>query len=311
MTQFSTRRDFLSTSTKLAAGLGLAALSKPAPLFAAEKKPLFKISLAEWSLHRALKGGKRDHINFARAAKEEFGIDGLEYVNQFFMDKANDASYLAEMKKRASDYGVKSLLIMIDGEGQLGDPDNTKRTTAVENHYKWLDAAKELGCHSIRVNAASSGTYAEQRKLAADGLRRLSEHATKTGLNVIVENHGHLSSNGKWLSSVIRDVNLPNCGTLPDFGNFNLGNGKEYDRYLGVTELMPYAKAVSAKTHDFDEHGNEIHTDYFKMMKIVIDAGYHGFVGIEYEGSKISEPDGIRATKKLMERVRTKLAHQA
>jgi sugar phosphate isomerase/epimerase len=173
----------------------------------------------------------------------------------------------------------------------------------VENHYKWVEAARFLGCHSIRVNAQSSGPYEEQLKLAADGLRRLSEFGAMHELNVIVENHGGLSSNGKWLASVIQRVDLQNCGTLPDFGNFG-----DYDRYQGVKELMPFAKGVSAKSHDFDAEGNETRTDYAKMMQIVLDADYHGYVGIEYEGSKLGEMEGIAATKKLLERVREKLS---
>ena len=266
-------------------------------------QPPFKISLAEWSLHKAIFGKKLDNLDFAKVSKEEFGIDGIEYVNQFFKDKAKDTKYLDELNKRAADHGVTTLLIMIDGEGRLGDPDDKKRTEAIENHYKWVEAAKHLGCHSIRVNAASAGEYDEQLKLAADGLRRLSEFAKKFELNVIVENHGGLSSNGKWLASVIESVGLENCGTLPDFGNFH-----SYDRYQGVKETMPYAKAVSAKSHDFDEEGNETHTDYFKMMDIVLSAGYHGWVGIEYEGSKLDEYAGIRATKKLLERVLAKVS---
>jgi sugar phosphate isomerase/epimerase len=297
------RRDFLTTSLCAAAAVGAGGLLQRSLRADDEKKELFSISLAEWSLHRTLFGNKLDHLDFAKTAKEEFGITAVEYVNQFFKDKAKDAAYIAEMKKRADDLGVKSLLIMIDGEGHLGDPDEAKRTEAVENHYPWAEAAKALGCHSIRVNAASDGTYEEQLALAADGLRRLSEFAAKLDLNVIVENHGNLSSNGKWLSSVIGTVNLPNCGTLPDFGNFT-----DYDRYLGVSELMKYAKAVSAKSHEFDAEGNEIHTDYFKMMKIVLDAGYHGYVGIEFEGDKIDEYAGIRATQALLERVREKFA---
>ena len=229
-------------------------------------------------------------------------------MNQFFKDKAKDAAYLAEMKKRAADVGVKSLLIMIDGEGNLGDPNPDKRKQAVENHYKWVEAAVALGCHSIRVNARSDGSYEDQQKLAAEGLRSLSEFAAKHGQNVIVENHGGLSSNGAWLAGVMKMVDLPNCGTLPDFGNFRIGGDEWYDRYKGVDELMPFAKAVSAKTHDFDDNGNETKTDYLKMMKIVLGHGYSGFVGIEYEGSKLDEFAGIRATKALLERVRDQLA---
>jgi sugar phosphate isomerase/epimerase len=267
----------------------------------------FKISLAQWSLHRTIFSGKLDNLDFPKTAKQEYGINAVEYVNQFFKDKANDTKYLAELKKRAKDVGVENRLIMIDGEGALGDPDDSKRTLAVENHYKWVEAARYLGCFAIRVNAQSSGTYAEQIGRAADGLRRLTEFGAKHKIAVIVENHGSLSSNGEWLSTVIKKVNHPMCGTLPDFGNFELGRGVEYDRYKGVRELMPFAKAVSAKSHDFDANGNETRTDYKKMLKIVLDAGYRGFLGIEYEGEKLSEPDGIRATKKLIERVSAEL----
>ena len=261
----------------------------------------FKLSLAQWSLHRRFfgrKGPKLDNLEFAKIARG-FGIEAVEYVNQFFKDKARDTAYLGEMKKRAADQGVKSLLIMCDGEGHLGDPDTTKRRRAVENHLEWLEAAKFLGCHSIRVNAHAEGTYEEQMKLAADGLRQLSEQATRFKLDVIVENHGGLSSNGAWLAGVMKTVNLPNCGTLPDFGNFP----REINRYDAVEMLMPFAKAVSAKSHDFDEAGNETHTSYERMMRIVRDAGYHGYVGVEYEGGKLGEHEGIIATKRLLERV--------
>ena len=279
---------------------------------------LFKISLAEWSLHRTLQSGKIDHLDFCKVAKNDFGLDAVEYVNSFFFDKAQDQSYLKEMKQRADDLGVKSLLIMCDNEGSLGDPDPVARTKAVENHYKWVDAAKFLGCHSIRVNAYlteslhgtstgnynTTGSYENQINLAADGLRRLTEFGDTIGINTIVENHGGLSSNGKWLAAVMEKVDHPRVGTLPDFGNFRIQGEEWYDRYKGVEELMPYAKAVSAKSNDFDSQDNEINTDYYKMMNIVLDAGYNGYVGIEYEGSKLDEMAGIQATKDLLEKVR-------
>ena len=307
MTQLTRRRDFLTQSGAALAGLTLSnsaievANAKKREKKKREKKKRkapFKISIAQWSLHKSLFGGKMDNLDFGKVSVEEFGINAIEYVNQFFKDKAKDQAYLKEMKTRNDDLGVETLLIMCDGEGQLGDPDDAKRNQAVENHFKWVEATKYLGGHSIRVNAASAGEYEDQRKLAADGLRRLSEFAADFGLNVIVENHGGLSSNGKWLSTVIKDVGLKNCGTLPDFGNFH-----DYDRYLGVEELMPHAKAVSAKSHDFDADGNETRTDYFKIMKIVLDHGYNGYVGVEYEGSKLPEFEGIMATKRLLERV--------
>ncbi len=301
-TSFS-RRSFLSAAAT-AVGTAAFASSAVAGLFA----PKFQISLAQWSLHRAINGGKLNNLDFAATTKNEFGIEAVEYVNQFFKDKATDAKYLAEMNKRAEDAGVKQLLIMIDGEGQLGAASLTARMKAVENHYKWVEAAKTLGCHAIRVNAGSSGSYEDQQHRAADGLRALSEFGATHNISVIVENHGGLSSNGKWLSDVIKKVDHPGCGTLPDFGNFRVSKDEMYDRYVGVTELMPFAKAVSAKSHDFDEAGNEIHTDYRKMMKIVLDAGYNGWVGIEYEGGKLDEYAGIKATKSLLEKVRQEMA---
>jgi L-ribulose-5-phosphate 3-epimerase len=300
------RRNFLKQFVQLTAGVSVAGLTDQQS-FAAVKEPLFKISLAEWSLHRALFAKQLDHLDFAKVAKNDYGISAVEYVNQFFKDKAEDRKYLAEMKKRAGDQGVESRLIMIDGEGALGDPDESKRKQAVENHYKWVEAAKFLGCKIIRVNAQSSGSYEEQLGRAADGLRRLTEFGASHRIDVIVENHGGLSSNGAWLAAVIKKVNHKRCGTLPDFGNFSLGEGKEYDRYKGVTEMMPYAKAVSAKSFDFDEKGNETLIDYNRMMKIVLGAGYHSFMGIEYEGDRLSEPEGIRATKKLLERLQNEL----
>lgn len=305
------RRDFLSQLGVLAAGAGavsaIGASSAEALLQGGGATPKFRISLAEWSFHRGLRGQqgpKLDHLDFARMAKRDYGIEAVEYVNGFFKDKAKDKAYLTEMKTRAEGEGVRSLLIMIDDEGRLGDVDAAKRAEAVDKHKPWAEAAKFLGCHSIRVNAYSEGTEAEQRDRVAEGLRKLTEFAAPMDLNIIVENHGRLSSNGEWLVSVMKQVNHPRCGTLPDFGNFDLGNGQMYDRYKGVAEMMPFAKAVSAKSHDFDEKGNEIHTDYFKMVKIVLDAGYHGHLGIEYEGEKISEAEGVRATKTLLERVR-------
>ena len=299
----NSRRKFI---TSLSASITASSLLSNADHH--KKKQLFEISIAEWSLHKSLFGKKITNLEFPVIAKKEFDISAVEYVNQFFKDKANDKNYLNELKKICDNEGVKSLLIMCDGEGKLGDPDKSKRLSSVNNHKRWVEAAKHLGCHSIRVNASSSGSYDDQQKLAADGLSKLSEFASTHGLNVIVENHGGLSSNGQWLSAVMKSVNMKNCGTLPDFGNFRIGGGKTYDRYKGVNELMPFAKAVSAKSHDFDDNGNEIHTDYHKMMKIVIDAGYRGYVGIEYEGSKLGEYDGIKATKKLLESVREKLS---
>jgi sugar phosphate isomerase/epimerase len=265
---------------------------------------LFRISLAEWSLHRMLNAGELDNLAFPMVARTEYGIGAVEYVNSFFKDKAEDRAYLTDLMTRCDDHGVRNLLIMCDGEGAIGDPDPEGRTRAVQNHYRWVEAARFLGCHSVRVNAQSSGSPEEQSQLVADGLSRLTDFAAERDVNVIVENHGGLSSDGGWLAGVMETVDHPRCGTLPDFGNFHLGEDRWYDRYRGVGELMPYAKAVSAKSHVFDDDGNESETDFFRMMRIVLDSGYRGWVGVEYEGTELSEPEGIRATKALLERVR-------
>jgi sugar phosphate isomerase/epimerase len=271
----------------------------------ASEEPVFEISLAQWSLHRMHFADELDALDFPAFARSRFAIEAVEYVNRFFKDKARDRSWLDELRKRAE--GVKHLLIMVDGEGALGHPDERPRIRAVENHHQWVEAARHLGCHAIRVNAQSDGTPEQQRDLATDGLRKLVEFAEPYQIDVIVENHGGLSSNGTWLASVIRKVDHPRCGTLPDFGNFLIRDGEWYDRYQGVSELMPFAKAVSAKSHDFDADGNEVNTDYHRMMQIVLDAGYRGHVGIEYEGERLGEIEGVTATKRLLESVRSEL----
>jgi len=296
------RRDFLAGAAATLPAAYAFTLSGCAAGAVASDPP-FRISLAEWSLHRALYAGELDNLDFPRVTRESYGIEGVEYVNSFFKEKAQDQAYLTDLMTRCDDHGVRSLIIMCDGEGALGDPDDAGRTQAVENHYRWVEAARFLGCHSIRVNAQSAGTEEEQRDLAADGLRRLTEFAAPMEINVIVENHGGWSSNGAWLASVMEAVDHPRCGTLPDFGNFQTAPGEWYDRYQGMAELMPYAKAVSAKSHIFDEEGNETQTDFFRIVQIVYDAGYRGFLGIEYEGGELSEHDGILATKALLERV--------
>ena len=308
------RRQFLRAAATGAAGLGgFSLLGLPAeaatPALGQDRgEPLFTISLAQWSLHRTLGRDGKDNLTFPKRAKA-YGIDAVEYVNSFWKEQAQDARYLKDLKTVCESEGVQSVLIMEDGEGALGDPDAKKRSEAVANHHKWIDAARSLGCHSIRVNAQSSGSWAEQTKLAVDGLRRLCEYGETAGVNVIVENHGGLSSNGKWLSTVLAMVGHPRMGALPDFGNFRVSKDELYDRYIGTAELMPFAKGVSAKSHDFDEKGDETGTDYRQMLRICcLDHGWRGRIGIEYEGGRLSEDEGIRATKALLERVRDELS---
>ena len=318
----TSRRKFIAQLAGVAA-LGMGAVScasnkkTTAANAAITGASFFEISLAEWSFHKALFANKMTNLDFPVIAKQQFGISVVEYVNQFFKDKAGDTNYLNELLKRCNDNGVKNHLIMIDGEGGLGDLDNPKRKQAVENHHKWVDAARHLGCVTIRVNAFGEGSAEDVQNAAIESLSSLGEYAAKQNINVIVENHGSYSSDGQWLATTMKKVNKTNVGILPDFGNFCIKReggqpwgGKcieEYDRYKGVSEMMPYAKGASAKTYDFDSNGNCIETDYYRMLKIIKDSGFHGYIGIEYEGDKFSEEEGIRKTKALLEKVAASL----
>ena len=295
-----------------------------------EQKPDINISLAQWSLHKAFFGDalNGDWAAFGKMLKESpdsllkgrlnpddfpkiaagYGVNTIELVNTFYYSKAKDMAYWESFKKKCDAAGVKVGLIMCDALGNLGDSDSVARKTAVENHYDWIKIAKLLGAATIRVNAAGEGTADEVAKHAAEGLKMLGEYGAKEGVNVVVENHGGYSSDGSWLAGVMKAVNMENVGTLPDFGNFCLERGpdgclKEYDRYKGIAELMPFAKGVSAKTNVFDAEGNESVMDYARIMKIVKDAGFKGNIGIEFEGDGITEDEGIKATKALIEKV--------
>ncbi len=303
------RRQFVQHSATVAAAMAI--LPKAFSNFHANKQ-FFDISLAEWSLHKALFSKKISNLDFPEIAKKQFGINAVEYVNQFFKDKANDTVYLNELLKRCKDNGVTNHLIMIDGEGEMGSTDKKERMKAVENHYKWVDAAKYLGCRTIRVNAYGKGTKEDVQQAAIESLGTLGEYGEKAGINIIVENHGGYTSDGDWLLATIKKVDRKNVGILPDFGNFcirreggDLYSGKcveEFDKYKAVAEWMPYVKGVSAKTIDFDAEGNCVETDYTKMMKIIKNSGFNGYLGIEYEGDQFTEEEGIKKTKELLER---------
>ena len=319
------RRTFIENSMKIAALTGLNQFSCAVQ----EKQPLFGISLAQWSLNKSLFGDARDkleynafveglrtdsvstmngaitNLDFPIVTRKNFGIEAVEYVNQFFLDKAEDEKYLAELRNRAAQEGIKNLLIMVDLEGNLGAPDSAERNRSVQNHKKWISAAAFLGCHSIRVNAYGDGSPDEQKDQMSESLFQLAQYADEYNVNVIIENHGGLSSDAKWVTDVLKQVNHKRVGTLPDFGNFLQGT----NRYEGVKQMMPFAKGVSAKAGQFDEQGNETRIDYVKMLEIVLDSGYRGYIGIESGGdSPEQEYESIFKTKALLERVREKYA---
>ncbi len=304
------RRRFIKNTA-----LGIAALNSPMAFswpdpntFLSVSKP--KISLAQWSLNRAFFAGELNPEHFAQIASEDYQIQAVEYVNAFYMQKGKDVEFWRKMRQRADDSGVESLLIMVDNEGELGARNDGKRVIAVENHYKWIEAVKILGGHSIRVNAFGKGSSKQLKAALVDGLGRLAEFGKTIGISVLVENHGLHTSNAEFMVSIIKEVDNPYLGTLPDFGNWCLSAewgsiqnpcDKRYDPYQGVTEMIPFAKGVSAKSYEFDELGEETRINYQQMLKILKRAGYQGYIGIEYEGKYLTEPEGIRATKKLIE----------
>jgi len=300
--ELNNRRKFIKELGILSAAAGISSLL-PYDVFAGVKKDFFSISLAEWSFHKSLFDGKMTNMQFPLKAKNDFGINIVEYVSPFFQKKETDQNYIKELATLTKNEGIQNHLIMIDREGELGDTDEKARQTAVENHYKWIEAAKKLGCKSIRVNAAGKGTESEVKTAVVDGLGKLSEYGKQHKINVIVENHGGYSSDGQWLSDVMKQVNNPYCGTLPDFGNFKVSDQKTYDMYQGVKELVPFAKGISAKTFDFKADGTESTIDYDKMFQIIKDSNWSGIVGIEYEGTTLSEEEGIKKTKVLLEKV--------
>lgn len=312
----TTRRSFMR---RLLLGAGALTVGASARAFgAAEPEARIQISLAEWSLHRAIYGGKLDHLDFPATAKKEFGISAVEYVNGFFGGKAMDfraaaknAAYLKQLLTRSKDAGVVNHLLMVDDEGSLAEADQNARVAAIENHLKWIEAAKVLGCRTVRVNLHGEGSADEKKTASVDSLGRLGEFAGPMKINIVVENHGGVTSNGAWLADVVRQVARDNVGTLPDFGNFCISHpwgttqdGCEdlYDRYKGVAELLPFAKGVSAKTYDFDANGEQPLMDYKRLIGLVKAAGFKGYIGIEFEGNKQPEDEGIRKTKALLER---------
>lgn len=282
--------------------------------------PKMKLSLAQWSIHRMIFEDNVDPYTFAQKA-HDWGFEGLEYVSALYYKELQAANFSKEAmdhfveksNAEAKKYGMTNVLIMIDGQGNLATTDAQERKEAVENHYKWVDAAAAMGCHSIRVNLSGSTDLEIWSPAAVDGLTQLGTYAAAKNINIIVENHGGLSSNADYLTAVMAEVNMENVGTLPDFGNFCIRKSdptdwgsecaEEYDRYEGVEKLMKYAKAVSAKSHDFNEAGDEIHSDYYRIMKSVVDAGYTGFVGVEYEGNVHSEEEGILLTRDLLKKI--------
>ena len=316
------RRRFLLDSAILASTFSVPSILVGKTQATNDKR--FMISLAQWSVRNLIFGGdiwknkdlkwrdkadaminhpekiicgSLDPLDFPQYAREECGISAVEYVNTFFYRHADDEAYLGELKKRADDYGIDSVLIMVDMAGDLGHTNPSERTKAIEKHQQWVRSAAFLGCTAIRVNSHSRGPWEMQIENCALGISTLAEYAKSYNIDIVVENHGGLSSNGKWISELMQKINLPNVGTLPDFGNF-----KEYDKYQGVEEMMPYAKGVSAKCYKFNDDGLETSIDFERMLNIVKASGYTGYIGIEFEGWGADPTNDILKAKALLER---------
>ena len=306
------RRKFNKIVTSLSSGIILSNGYSCSNINNVDK---YGISLAQWSLHKMIKIDKTlNPIDFDQKSKE-LGFDAIEYVSTLYrpiLEKLSIKEMTKELINKSKEYDVKNLLIMVDDEGNLSSSNLSEIKEAIEKHKRWIEMASKLECHSVRVNLEGEDQLDKWKDNSIKGLSMLSEFASNYNINIIVENHGGNSSIGKELAEVIKNVNLDNCGTLPDFGNFCIKrkNGSlydgpcdiEYDKYEGMKDLMPYAKAVSAKSYDFDQFGNETTIDFKKMMDIVKEFNYNGYLGIEYEGNNHSESDGIELTKKLIQK---------
>jgi L-ribulose-5-phosphate 3-epimerase len=304
----SSRRNFLWAAWSAGAALGGLSGVRQARADDARRAALpFKVSLSQRSLRKEFAAGRLDPLDFPRVASG-FGVDAVEYVSTFYEATLKSKRDLAELKRRAAGEGIWSKLIIVDGASALGAPDQKSRRRAVDEHEKWVEAAAFLGCHAVSVRAASRGREDDQVKWVSEGVRSLCKVSEPLGIDILLENQDGFSASGTWLGEVLSAVGHPRCGSRPDFGNFKLEDGREYDRYQGVRELMPFARAVSAKAYEFDDRGEETSTNFAQMLKIVLDAGYHGHVAIEYDGSRLSEQAGIQRTQQLLERVRTRLA---
>ena len=257
----------------------------------------FQIGIQEYTFHRWIKSGKLTHLDYPGLVKRELGITHIEYWNRPFNGKHTDKAFVGELVKCTTGEGMKNVLILVDAKNQLDAKDAAQRDRAVDEHKGWIDCAAQLGCDAIRVNCRSGGDKQENLKNAGLGLGALCDYAKDTPVKVVIEPHGGHSQDPDWLLAAMKEIDRPNAGLLPDFNNFG-----KYDRYDGVTKSLPFAPAVCAKALKFDEQGNEVNTDYFRMLKIVYESDYSGVISIEFEGHGIDPVEGSRQTKTLIER---------
>jgi len=337
---YSTRREFIENSIKSSIGLSLAA-TLPSSLFLYSCKPEkkefnLKISLQVYSFAPLMMAGKFDLKDFPEMVRNTYQLDGAEYWSIAFTGRENNEAFLKELKQKSDDNGVNNTIILVDDINiltmesgpSLASLSSEERSRAIDFHKIWVDTAAKIDCHSIRINLKSNdGTAEEVQEVCSESISKLIEYSSQSNISVVLENHGGLTGNGKWLSGLIKNINNEFVGSLPDFGDFNFCQTRgdlnfanvdrecemKYDKYLGVEELIPYAKGISAKSHDFDKNGSETKTDYKRMMEIIKNSDFSGYISIEYEGamlsmllnrdSYLSSHDGILATKSLLEKL--------
>ena len=296
-------------------------------------KSKMDIGLQMYSFAPLIMQGKFDLLGFPDLVKNTYGINGAEYWSIPFMGRENDKDFLNDLKRRSDDIGVDNLIILVDdidiktmqSGPSLASSNKNDRDTAIDYHKKWVDVAKNIGCHSIRINLRSEEEN-DQKILenSSESISKLIEFSKQDNISIVIENHGGITGDADWLVSLMKNVDSKHLGTLPDFGTYNFcikrGNlnfqslsencEDQYDKYLGVKKLMPYAKGVSAKSHEFDKDGEELSTNYSRMIKIISESNYKGYITIEYEGAMkgmfggegtyLNPHEGILATKKLI-----------
>lgn len=283
-----TRRGFIGKSLAIGAGsLAAPSLLKMQTAQAAPKSAWIgknDISLAQWALVDEVRSGKWKTLDFPRIAREDFGLNGIEFVNTLF--EVPIANYLNQLKRNANDHGVKMVLIMVDAEGETCTPLKEERKQTVINHRKWIDIAQYLGCHAIRTNCigAKDIDKAEALKWSTETYHMMLEYAVPAGISILIENHGGVSNDADWMVSLMKEVNNKYFGVLPDWRE----PGSQFDNVGFLEKTLPYAGGMSFRNQPTDALTE-------KMIKMTHDKGFRGWYGIESSGR-----ENIKKSKELL-----------
>ncbi len=283
------RRNFIEKSLVAGAAAAITPSVIGSELFGSTPR-LIKddISLAQWALVDEVKSGKWKTLDFAKIARNDFGLNGIEFVNTLF--EVTTEGYLKKLRKNADDNGVTMVLIMVDDEGDGCGATKEERNQFAINHRKWIDAAAYLGCKSIRTNCRGpeNADKAEALKWAAESYNMLLEYAVPAKISVLIENHGGVSNDADWMVSLMKEVDNLYFGTYPDWRR----PADNFDNVDYLKKMLPFAGGMSYRNQPTEELTA-------KMIKLAKDSGYRGWYGIESSGREEIKK-GIELLKKYL-----------